>query len=139
MSRRILLVEDNLADIEMLRVAFEDAGTLVALESVRDGRQAKAILEKIASGASSFDLIVLDINVPIVSGLDLLELIKNDPALRATPTVILTSSDRAQDRARAGALAAEEYLLKPRDLTGYDRIAKVLESYLARPSADLTA
>jgi CheY-like chemotaxis protein len=121
---RIFLVEDNPADFELLAIAFEDAKRAVDITCVRDGRQARKCLQSI--GESDVVLIVLDINVPIVSGLELLEFIRGEPATCRIPTVVLTSSDRPQDRERAQQLGVDAYLIKPRDFSGYERIVEAL-------------
>lgn len=128
----IFLVEDNPADAELLGIAFEDARRDVIIKNLRDGRQARAYLQTIVASGMSPALILLDINIPVVSGLQILQDIRSDSALQRIPTVILTSSDRPQDVEQASALKADAYLIKPRDFSGYGHVVAELGKYLDR-------
>lgn len=130
MTPHILLAEDNPADIELLKIAFEDAGTAVVIDNVSNGREAKNRLLQMAT--PDLQLIVLDLNLPSISGLDLLDLIKHDPKWIGVPTVMLTSSNRQQDRDRAFALNVDAYLVKPGDFSGYKSIVAELIACMER-------
>jgi len=130
MTPRILLVEDNPADIELFTIAFEDAGIAVVIDNVRDGREAKNRLLQMVM--PDLRLIVLDLNLPSISGLELLDLIKHDPKWIGVPTAMLTSSSRQQDRDRALALKVDAYLVKPEEFRGYERIVTELIACMER-------
>ena len=104
----VLVVEDDPDDVFFLQAAFKDAGA-PSPEVARDGEEALARLS--ASPAPS--LVLLDLKLPKLSGLEVLERRTADPALRSIPVVVLTSSNTAEDRERAYALGANAYLVKP--------------------------
>jgi two-component system, chemotaxis family, response regulator Rcp1 len=128
----ILMVEDNPADVDLLGIALEDHGVDARITPLHDGRQARSRLMDMAQRGECVDLIILDLNIPIVGGLELLALIKQQSQLCGTPTIVMTSSDRRHDRDQAALLGADVYLLKPRDLDGYRRIAQTVAQALPR-------
>ena len=116
----ILYAEDEETDIFFLEHAFERAGSPHALFSVPDGQQAVDYL----SGAGRFadrenyplpSLILLDINMPKKSGLEVLAWIRQQPQFETLPVLMLTSSSHPADMEKARLLAADDYLLKPSD------------------------
>lgn len=111
----VLLVEDNLGDVDLTREAFEDASPSVRLTVARDGEEALAMLrrEDAYTRARRPDLVLLDLNLPKLDGHGVLAAIKGDPALRAIPVVVLTSSAADQDVVRAYGLSANCYVTKP--------------------------
>ncbi len=131
---RLLLVEDNPGDVELLRLAFEEAGREVEIITARDGREAIRLLDQAAEpGGPTYGIIVLDLNVPIVNGIELLARIKSDPRLRGLPTVVLTSSASPVDRGTSERLQANAYLIKPISFGDYAAITKLLWSHIDRP------
>lgn len=118
---RILLVEDNLADARLAREVLGAAG--VEITVARDGVGALDLLR--SPGVAPPDLVLLDLNLPRVSGLEVLAAVKADAALRSLPVVVLTSSRADQDVRRAYDLHANAYVVKPLGLT---RLAATLRS-----------
>ena len=108
----VLLVDDNLGDVRLTKEAIRDACPSVRLTVTRDGMEAMAFL---GHDAVHPDLILLDLNLPRVTGLEVLEFIKLDPSLRVIPTIILTSSDAAADVEKSYKLGANCYLRKPKE------------------------
>jgi CheY-like chemotaxis protein len=128
---RLLLVEDNPGDVELLRLAFDEAGHEVEIVTARDGREALKILEQAGKmPCPPFGIIVLDLNVPIINGIELLARIREDPRLAAVPTVVLTSSSSPVDRGTSVRLQASAYLIKPVSFGDYAAITKLLWSHL---------
>ena len=121
MTPRVLLAEDDVDHAFFTVRAFRDAhGEAVEMHTVRDGEEALEYLQARGrhEGAQRPHLIVLDLKMPKVSGLELLEHIKGDPNLRTIPTVVLSSSDRPEDIKDSYARSANSYVTKPASLTG---------------------
>jgi chemotaxis family two-component system response regulator Rcp1 len=114
---RILLVEDNLADVRLTREVLMLAGVSGGLAVARDGVEALAALR--SPGAVLPDLVLLDLNLPRKSGLEVLAEIKADPSLRSVPVVVLTTSRAQSDVCRAYELHANAYVSKPLGLAGF--------------------
>ena len=127
----ILLVEDNPTDVRLTREAFKSAAVRSALHVVTDGAQAIAFLRREGEwqGAPRPDLVLLDLNLPRKDGRAVLGEIKQDPALRHIPVVILTSSQAEQDIVRAYDLHANCYVTKPVDLDQFITIVRSIEQF----------
>lgn len=121
MTARVLLAEDD-ADHAFFTVrAFQDAhGVGVEMHTVRDGEEALDYLHRRGkyAGVERPHLIVLDLKMPKVNGLEVLEAIKADDELRTIPTVVLSSSDRPEDVQESYERSANSYVTKPASLTG---------------------
>jgi len=108
---RILLVEDNMVDAAVTRRVLEH-NHLNDLTTAASCKEALAVLQG-KSRADLPQLILLDINLPDISGMDLLRRIKNDEGLHHIPVVILTMSNEDQDIQKSCDLGASSYLVKP--------------------------
>jgi CheY-like chemotaxis protein len=110
---RVMLVEDNPEDVAFTKRVLKfnklDRDMLLATS----GREALRILTKLANEGEILDLILLDINLPDISGIDLLTQIKKDPRLGSIPVVILTGSNEDEDIQKCYDLGAGSYLVKP--------------------------
>jgi CheY-like chemotaxis protein len=128
---RVLLVEDDPGDELLVRTALGEASTAVDLAVVADGVEALAYLRREGPYAKvTFpDLVLLDLKLPRKSGLEVLEEMKNDPALRRTPVVILTTSYTPEDVINAYDLQASAYLSKPDDLQQYQKVMIALREF----------
>lgn len=132
MSRRsILLVEDNAGDVRLTREALREADVAVELTAVPDGDQALAFLrgEGAHAGAARPELILLDLNLPKKNGLEVLEEIRRDPALRTTPVIMLTTSSSARDIAACYDRGVNCYVVKPLDLDDFTRLVQAINSF----------
>jgi CheY-like chemotaxis protein len=133
MSRpiEVLLVEDNPGDVRLTREALKEGKVSNNLHVAPDGVEALAFLRREGRYAAAVrpDLILLDLNLPRKGGREVLEEIKNDPALRHIPVVILTSSQAEQDIARAYDLHANCYISKPVDLDQFIRVVRSIEEF----------
>ena len=127
----ILLVEDNPGDVELTREALHDSKVHMRLSVVNDGVEALAFLHREGgyAGAPRPDLILLDLNLPKKDGRAVLGEVKQDPALRHIPVVILTSSQAEQDILRAYDLHANCYVTKPVDLDQFITIVRSIEQF----------
>jgi CheY-like chemotaxis protein len=121
MTARVLLAEDDVDHAFFTVRAFHDAhGGAVEMHTVRDGQEALDYLHQRGKyvDAERPHLIVLDLKMPKVSGLELLEHIKADESLKSIPAVVLTSSDRPEDIRDSYERSANSYVTKPANLTG---------------------
>jgi len=105
-------VEDNAEDIAYTRRVLEHNNLIKELIVAANGKEAIAALEK-TKKSDPPDLILLDLFLPDISGIDLLTLIKKDQRLRDIPVVILTGSNEDQDIQKSYDLGASSYLVKP--------------------------
>ncbi len=114
----ILLVEDNPRDVELTLQAFRDARIANRIRVARDGEEALHLL--LRGGDSSQgrperlpQVILLDLNLPKVEGLEVLRRIKRDPGTHEIPVIVLTASDKSQDILESRRLGADAYIVKP--------------------------
>jgi CheY-like chemotaxis protein len=119
-SRRILLVEDNPDDVLLTQRAFERSGLEAEILVARDGQEALDLLlgPGVASGrrrARALDLVLLDLKLPKVDGLEVLRRLRADERTRRTPVVILTSSKEDRDLISTYDLGANSFVRKPVD------------------------
>ncbi len=131
----ILLVEDNEADIFVIREVLGKCGFAFDLHSARDGEDALLYLKQIAGNGnrSCPDLLLLDLNVPKIPGIEVLRQLRGSLDCRRTPVVIVTSSDSEIDRRAVEALGVEAYFRKPSDLTAYLDLASVIKKVMLKP------
>jgi two-component system response regulator len=120
MHKEILLVEDNPDDVELTRIAFEEAKVANLLQVVSDGAEALDYL--FARGrhadrdpASLPSLVLLDLNLPKVDGREVLQAIRTNEATRTLPVVVLTTSAEPFDIDATYALGVNSYIRKPVD------------------------
>lgn len=106
-TRKVLIVEDSSATRELLRAAIE-AVDGVEVHSAVNGFEALKVLPR-----HHFELIITDINMPDINGLELINFVKKNPHYRETPLVVVTTEGRDVDRERGLRLGANEYLVKP--------------------------
>ena len=133
-ERPLLVVEDNHDDVFLLQRAFKRAGLSVPIHVARDGREAMHYLR----GEGDFRdraryplpiFVLLDLKLPFFTGLQLLEWIRDEPALKRLPVVILTSSSQPSDINRAYDLGANSYLVKPSSIDLFERLAGGVKLY----------
>ncbi|MFC4638359.1 response regulator [Deinococcus hohokamensis] len=127
----VLLVEDSYADVILMEEAFAATVRNLHLSRVEDGLEALAFLRRAEpyADAPTPKLVLLDLNMPRMNGFETLAEIRADPALRAQPVLILSTSRDEQDVQRAYALGANAFLTKPRDLDGVLDLVQVIEQF----------
>jgi len=127
----ILLVEDNPGDARLTREALSASKVRNNLHRASDGEEAMAFLRHQGRfrHMPSPDLILLDLNLPRRDGREVLEDIKNDPALKHIPVVILTSSQAEEDIFRSYQLHANCFITKPVDLEQLGRVVQGIEQF----------
>ncbi|MGK5095419.1 response regulator [Deltaproteobacteria bacterium TL4] len=127
----LLLIEDNPDDIDLLQETLEQYKIIVQLHIVRDGKEALDFLRKegIYAQAIRPDLILLDLNLPKMNGRQVLQAIKQDPAINYIPVVIMTTSQDEQDILRAYQLQASCYITKPVDLEQFGKVVRLIDQF----------
>ncbi|MEO3805833.1 response regulator [Nonomuraea sp. B1E8] len=127
----VLLVEDDPGDILLTKEAFDLNKVRNRLDVVNDGEQALAYLRREGDyrDASRPDLILLDLNLPRKSGSEVLREVKDDPALRTIPVVILTTSEAEEDILRSYRLHANAYVSKPVDFEQFIRVVRQIDNF----------
>jgi chemotaxis family two-component system response regulator Rcp1 len=122
----ILLIEDNPADVYLIREAFKLGAIPKRLSVATDGEEA---LEVLFTNARRPDLILLDLNLPKVDGRQVLEAIKSHGDLKQIPVLVLSTSDSERDVISAYEHHANCYLTKPGDLDQFLDIVQAVEEY----------
>lgn len=134
----ILLVEDNPMDVDLALRAFRKRRLTNPVDIARDGEEALAWIPKWEGGAPLPAVILLDLKLPRVDGLEVLRQLKAHAQFRRVPVVVLTTSADSQDVASAYELGANSYIVKPVDFDKFVEVASQIEIYWtvinARPS-----
>ena len=127
----VLLVEDDPGDVLLIREAFEFNKVHNNLNVVSDGEQALAYLraEGEYAGSTRPDLVLLDLNLPRKDGREVLAEVKSDPALRAIPIVVLTTSEAEEDVLKSYELHANAYVTKPVDFERFVSIVRQIDDF----------
>jgi chemotaxis family two-component system response regulator Rcp1 len=128
---RVLLVDDNPGDADLTKETLEASKMHLDIAVVTDGMDALAYLRRQApfEDARLPDLILLDLNLPRLSGREVLAEIKGDRALQAVPVVVLSSSDAEQDVLKSYQLGASCYVTKPVGLEAFQSIVRSIEAF----------
>lgn len=129
----ILLVEDNEGDILLTLDAFEESKFKTVVSVARNGKEALDFLNKRGefSNVNRPDLILLDINIPIFNGLEVLEEIKHDENLKKIPVIMLTTSSNQKDIDRAYKNYCNSYVRKPLEMDEFmEAVLKIEEFWL---------
>jgi CheY-like chemotaxis protein len=130
----ILLVEDNPADVKITQRALRESDFPVELLVVRDGEEAVDYLLRrgVHAGTDNWrcpDLILLDLNLPRLNGLEVLQRIRATPALRTVPVVVLTTSRRQEDVQHTYEAGANTYIEKPQDFARFVQVLQTIQRY----------
>jgi two-component system, chemotaxis family, response regulator Rcp1 len=118
---RVLLVEDNEADVRLTREALRESGDPIRMASVTDGELAMSYLRHEAGyeDVSRPDLVLLDLNLPRKNGLEVLAEMRADEGLAHIPVIVLTSSAARSDVQEAYARGANAFVVKPLELDAF--------------------
>ena len=132
MTRRpsFLVIEDSEPDVFLLRLSLDSEFTEYELIQAMDGDAAIEEIRRLEAGAEVPDLIVIDLNLPRLSGLDLLSMIRNSPTLRFAPAVVLTSSENPKDKQRAADLGVLAFIKKPSSLDEFMTVGAILKRHM---------
>jgi len=135
--REILLVEDNPADVYLVREALREYGVNCAMRVASDGEEMLRIIssERAAAEAQRLGLIILDLNLPRHDGTEILQRLWESTEFAHIPVVVLTSSDSPRDRLVANQFGATCYLRKPSSLEQFLSLGAVLKDLLEQTKA----
>ena len=117
--RKLIVVDDDPVDVRFVLRAFSDAGSALEITHVADAEVASDRLD-----SEAFDYILLDINMPGTSGMDLLKRLRGRSRTAVTPVIMLSSSSNTVDVNRAYENGANAYAVKPSTLSGYREFAE---------------
>jgi len=129
MNRPILLVEDNPMDLDLTKRAFVKRKLVNPIEVARDGEEALDYISHWETGEPLPVVILLDLKMPKVHGLEVLRCLKAHPRFRSVPVVVLTSSSEDHDVETAYDLGANSYIIKPVSFEKFLEIAEQIELY----------
>lgn len=129
LNKPILLIEDNPMDVDLTIRAFARRRITNPIEVARDGEEALKWIPRWEAGEPLPAVILLDLKLPRVDGLEVLKRFKNHPSLGTIPVVVLTSSGEEQDVNEAYRLGANSYIIKPVDFEKFMEVAGQIELY----------
>jgi CheY-like chemotaxis protein len=127
----ILLIEDNLGDVRIAIEAFKESKIPVNVNHVTDGIKAFDFLKKASEykNKPTPDLILLDLNLPKISGFEILSKLKSNDDLKQIPIVIFTTSHTQEDIEKCYKLGANSFISKPIDLDSFIDTIRVIGNY----------
>ncbi len=130
-NSEILLVEDNAADVRLTQEVLRKSSLPCTLRVARDGEQAMRMLRREGEHKDLPlpDLILLDLNLPLKDGRQVLAELKHDKDLRLIPVVVLTTSRAENDVSTCYGLHANSYLVKPVDLSEFEQVIEDIQRY----------
>jgi two-component system, chemotaxis family, response regulator Rcp1 len=134
---QLLVIEDNPADIQLLRFALDAAGLNCELTLMEDGGEALAFFK--AEGDQTLgarpDLVILDLNLPKYGGLEVLEAARANPRYSDLPILVFSSSSSPRERGRLEALGMARYFTKPADLQQYLALGDIIRDLLTETTS----
>ncbi len=127
----ILLVEDNLGDVILMREILRLSRFPIHLKVARDGEEALAVLQQAEdfSDKGKPDLILLDLSLPLLSGHEVLAKIRKDPVLKDIPVLIMSGSSSDDDLREAYQHNANFYIVKPMDVEHFAVVISYIENF----------
>lgn len=127
----VLLVEDNPGDVRLTVEAFNEGEAKHNVHVVKNGQEAMDFLKKTNNhkGAVTPNLILVDLNMPLMDGREFLTIVKQDDALKKIPVCILSTSSADKDVSDSYSLHANSYICKPIQLNDYREVIRTLEKY----------
>ncbi|HVV44645.1 MAG TPA: response regulator [Bryobacteraceae bacterium] len=128
----VLLVEDNPTDVFVIKDVLKEYGLDLQLSVATDGEEAVRYLQKIETDESSPcpALVLLDLNLPRIAGVDVLRKLRSEPRCHRTPVIVVSSSIADSDRRNSENLGVEAYFQKPGDLDAYGELARIIKDIL---------
>jgi CheY-like chemotaxis protein len=125
---QILLAEDNLGDVLLVRDALKSHKVPHQLHVVRDGEEALAFMDRMGEPGEipCPDVMLLDLNLPKVDGPEVLSKFRRHPQCAETPVIVITSSDAQRDRERMAQFRIARYFRKPSDLEAFLKLGAVV-------------
>lgn len=128
---RVLVIEDNSADVDLLKRAFASHGIKQEIVPLDDGEQAIRFLDDLQS-KPDVDLVIIDLNIPKHDGIEVLNRYRMHPLMVDVPVAVFTSSGSPAERNRAMTLGVTAYLRKPMELDEYLALGATFRDMLAK-------
>lgn len=125
--KKIILAEDNLADFELTKLAFEELNLPVEIIHVGDGQELLHYLE--VAPLNEIALMLLDLNMPKVNGIEILKMMYHDEVLRKLPVIVLSSSLHESDVLTCYEYGANAYVNKPIDINDFNEIIRSIANF----------
>lgn len=129
MLRPIMLVEDDPMDVDLTKRAFAKRKLVNPIDVARDGEEALARIAEWDAGTAQPAVILLDLKLPKISGLDVLRALKSHPVYKRIPVVVLTTSKEDADIDTAYTVGTNSYIVKPVDSEKFMEVAGHIEMY----------
>ena len=131
----MLVLEDNPTDVFVIKEVLAICAPHLQIRVAVDGREALQYLQDLDQDESATcpALVLVDLNVPKVDGIEVLRRLRRGSRCKRTPVVVISSSTADKDRAAARRLGAEAYFQKPKDLMAYMELANVIKGVLQTP------
>jgi CheY-like chemotaxis protein len=134
---RVLLVDDNPFEIKLFSVSLLHLKIELELHTTQDGRDAvESLNERRLFDGNIPDLVLLDLNMPIMNGLQVLEELKKRPETRDIPVVMFSGSDRLEDINAAEQRGALDYMVKPIDIDKLKKVVANVDTIALQENAD---
>jgi len=125
--RQILIAEDNLADLELIKTGFKEINLLADITIVKDGQELLNFFK--SSNIDNLGLVLLDLNLPKVDGMEILEQFYTDQVLKNIPIIVFTSSEDNEKIIRAYELGANACIRKPENVNQFSQIIKAISNF----------
>ena len=126
-SKPILLIEDDSVDAMTVRRAIKELHVANQLEHAENGEEALVYLRDASRDRPC--LILLDLNMPVMNGIEFLQAVKAEPELKRIPVVVLTTSDEQEDKVESFELGVAGYMRKPVEYQQFVEIMRTIDAY----------
>ncbi|MGC2457269.1 MAG: response regulator [Gallionellaceae bacterium] len=126
-DKPILLVEDDQVDVMTVKRALKEIRVTNPVVNLENGEEALKYLRDPKSGKPC--IILLDLNMPIMNGIELLQVIKQDAMLKRIPVIVLTTSEEQQDKISSFNLGVAGYMAKPVDYRQFVEVMRTIDAY----------
>jgi len=134
--KKIILAEDNPADVKLAQLALRGLPSEIEMVQVRNGKELLDYLENVSPEEIAF--VLLDLNMPMVSGHDFLQIRKKDPQMQEMPVIVFTCSNDYEDIENAYSLGANAFINKPVDLDEYERAFRSIVGFWCGVSIEVS-
>jgi len=131
-DKAVMMVDDDMIDTMTVRRAFRELEIQVSLVTAENGEEAIRYLEEANDKPG---LILLDLNMPVMNGVEFLGRVKSDPDLRRIPVVVLTTSREMEDRQECFGHSVAGYMVKPIDYADFKELMRTIDQYWSRSEA----
>jgi CheY-like chemotaxis protein len=126
-NKKVILVEDNLADVELVKISMRELENPIELVHVGDGQELLNFLK--TAVLNDIAVILLDLNMPRVSGIDVLKYMQDDANFRKVPVVMFTTSNSKSDIMKCYELGAKAFVCKPLDIFEFNNSIKSIVEF----------